>query len=304
MSFSFPCLFIQGPTATGKSQLGLSVAGELGGCIVNADSIQLYEGLKIGSAAPSPEDLKQADHFLFQVIAKGENWTASQYEEAAWKKISEELKRRAVIVVGGSGFYFRALEFGMGDSKAEDLEIKNLLERELKEKGSLPLHQELSQADPVSARKIHPNDHYRLLRALGYFRTYRRPFSEDQKLTQKRVWPGALIKVGLTASQSELRPLMEQRVRRMLKDGLVEEVRGLLREGLSAWPPLQSVGYREVILFLEGKLQEEELVAEITQKTLALAKRQKTWFQRDKEVKWFSPREKDLALRWIKDRLS
>lgn len=300
----FPTVFIVGPTATGKSNLALRLAKKIDGCIVNADSIQLYQGLTIGSAAPSEKEREEVDHFLFQVIPKGETWTASEYQERAWQIIEQELKSRPVIVVGGSGFYFQALERGMGPSRAESDEVRSRLESELSENGSTDLYKELKEVDPLSASRIHPNDHYRLLRALGYYKTYGTRFSEDQKLSSLRQWPGPLIKLGLDGSQEELKPVIASRVQSMMARGFIEEVQSLLEQGLEEWWPLRSVGYKEVARFLKSDAAAENLVSEITQKTLYLAKKQKTWFKRDGDVKWFPFYKNDQALTWILSRLS
>ncbi len=299
-----PTLFILGPTASGKSSLGFRLAKSLGACIVNADSIQLYEGLLIGSAAPSEKERREVDHFLFQVIPKGQNWTASDYEENAWKIINEQIPHRPVVIVGGSGFYLQALEKGMGPAPNEDESVKQELERELKSKGSAHLYKELSQVDPKSAQKIHPNDSYRILRALGYFRTFHRTFSEDQKQSKQRQWPGVVQKVGLTGSQAELEAVISKRVHLMLEAGFLKEVKGLLDEGLSDWWPMKSVGYKEVVEYLNGDFAESELVPRIVQKTLALAKRQKTWFKRDLSVKWYPFQESERAFTEILSLLS
>lgn len=300
---SFSPIFILGPTASGKSQLALKLAQKISACVVNADSIQLYEGLEIGSAAPSHEEKKRVDHHLFQVIPKGQVWSASEYQEQAWRVISKELSSRPVIVVGGSGFYIQALEKGMGDSKSEAPEVRAQLEDELLEKGSEVLYLELQSVDRASAEKIHPNDHYRLLRALGYFRTYGSAFSEDQKVVKSRVWPQPILKVGLKGSQQELSTRISARAQEMVDKGLLQEVQALLHEGLSDWWPLQSVGYNEARQVLEGDLEKSQLVKEITQKTLNLAKRQKTWFQRNPDIQWFALDQQDQALEWILSQL-
>lgn len=300
----FPAVLIVGPTATGKSQLAHRLARETGGCIVNADSIQLYQGLKIGSAAPTDEEKSEVDHFLFQVVPKGEAWTASEYQEKAWKIVERELRSRVVFIVGGSGFYVQALERGMGGSKAESEEVRNQLESELREKGGEALFEELKRVDKVAAAKLHPNDHYRLLRALGYYRTFGTRFSEDQRLSSVRAWPGGLIKVGLTGTQEELRPVIEKRTQSMMERGFIDEVKSLLDEGLEDWWPLQSVGYKEVVQFLRAEISKEDLVPEIVKKTLYLAKRQKTWFKRDDQVQWHPFYENDEALTWILSKLS
>lgn len=295
----YPCLFILGPTATGKSSLALELARQLKACIVNADSIQLYEGLQIGSAAPSQIERDSVDHFLFQVVPKGETWTASDYEARAFEVLQRELKTRPAIVVGGSGFYFKALENGMGESRAESASVRESLEKELRADGEQALYEELSRVDPEAARKIHPHDHYRLLRSLGYFRTYERKMSEDQKLKSKRDWPGGLVKVGLTGTQEELRTPMRSRIEEMIDRGWEEEVRGLLDEGLKSWWPMQSVGYKEWVDVLEGRGDRNQLVDEILKTTMHMAKRQKTWFKRDSEVQWFSFLQREKALDWV-----
>ena len=296
---SHPCIFIQGPTATGKSQLAMDLASIMGASILNADSIQLYEGLQIGSAAPSKDEKEKVPHHLFQVIPKGETWTASQYEQTAWELLQKELVLRPVLVVGGSGFYFSALEKGMGDSKPEDPGVRAQLEEDLKTRGADQLHKELSECDPEAAAKIHPQDHYRLLRSLGYFRTYGRKMSEDQKLKSVREWPGPLIKVGFWATREQLEPVVRARVEKMNALGFEKEVESLFKEGLESWWPLQSVGYKEWVEVLQGDLSRDSVVDAIVKSTLYLAKRQKTWFQRDKDLKWFSMDQKDQAFNWV-----
>lgn len=301
---SFPAVFIVGPTATGKSRLAHELALKTGGCILNADSIQLYQGLSIGSAAPTDAEKGEVDHFLFQVVPKGKTWTASEYQEKAWEIVERELKSRLVVIVGGSGFYVQALERGMGESKSESEEVRLQLEAELIEKGAESLHEELRKVDPEAAERVHTNDHYRLLRALGYYRTYGTRFSEDQKLSSVRSWPGKVIKVGLSGTQEELRAVIEKRTQSMMERGFVEEVKHLLDEGLEDWWPLQSVGYKEVAQFLKGEIPERDLIPTIVQKTLYLAKRQKTWFKRDDQVQWYPFHKNDQALTGILSKLS
>lgn len=293
-------IFVVGPTASGKTKLSLEIAESCGAPIVNADSIQLYEGLKLGSSAPTEEEKARVPHELFQVIPKGDTWTVSQYESAAWKIVEGHLKKGPVVIVGGSGFYVRALEKGLSEAPPDDPEIRQLVVDRIQSEGDESVYADLVVVDPASAKKIHPNDHYRMVRALSYYLTFGRAFSEDQNLVKAREWPSPILKIGMTGTQNELRERIQQRTEKMLEDGFVAEVQGLLSEGLSEWWPMKSVGYDEVVRFLGGELSEENLRETIVQKTLALAKKQKTWFQRDKDIHWFGSKELNQALEFFR----
>ena len=292
-------IFVVGPTASGKTDLAVEIASKINAPIINADSIQLYQGLVIGSSAPSEAQKAKVPHELFQVIPKGKSWTVGEYEEAAWSVVeSYHQKNKPVVIAGGSGFYIQALEKGLSPSSADLPEVREKITRRLEHEGEEALFLELKSVDPKSASAIHPRDHYRLVRALAYYHSFSRPFSEDKVNPAPRIWRGKVYKVGLTASQEELKKRIRQRTETMLKKGFIEEVSALLSEGLENWWPLKSVGYYEVSRHLAGDYSLEQLEDVIVQKTLLLAKKQKTWFQRDTEIQWFNMDQTKGALDW------
>lgn len=300
-------VFVVGPTASGKSDLALKLAEKNRGVIINCDSVQLYESLNIGSAKPSPEDFARVPHYLFDVVQEGEEATAGRYQRDFFATMKEiENRYPYAFVVGGTGFYFQAIEKGMYQVGAADEKIREQVEAELQEEGGAErLYHELVLRDPQAAAKISLNDHYRISRAIEMMRTHGRPVSEIRKEFEEKLepFPYPLMKFGIRAGREDLLPRVKLRTRQMLDHGLLNEVKGMLSKGLRDWAPLQSVGYKECLEFLEGELPDlQSLEEKIVQNTLRLAKRQRTWFQRDPEIHWLLPgaveEAQDLLEKW------
>lgn len=287
-------VFVVGTTASGKSALAMKWAEENKGAIVNCDSIQLYQELNIGSAKPSKEDFKKVPHFLFDVVKIGEDITAGEYSRLFFEQI-EKIKNDfpSIYVVGGTGFYFQAIEKGMYPIGAADDAIKEAVEAELEtEEGAARLYTELQRMDPEAARKIAPKDHYRLGRAIEIIRTHGKSVTavKEEFANQVKPFPYPLKKYGIKMSKEELLPRVELRTEQMLKAGLLHEVKSLIARGYQDWSPLQSVGYKECLEFLNGEIaSEKELKDKIIMNTMRLAKKQRTWFQRDQEIQWLTP---------------
>ncbi len=276
-------VFVVGPTAVGKTNLAFQWAKQAPSCIVNSDSIQAYKDLKIGSAKPNFKKYPDLTHYLFDEISAPQVWTAGDFRKKALKILHKELPQRKVFVVGGSGFYIQALEKGMYKAKASDLKIMS----QFQDKELSSLYEILKQKDPETAKQISPNDKYRILRYLALIKSEGKTVSQIKKEFKEEKLPCPYIKVGLNISKEELLKRVEQRARKMLKEGLIEEIEQLLNRGLRDWRPLNSVGYKEGILYLDGKIKKAELIGEIVSNTMSLAKKQKTWFKRDKSIKWF-----------------
>jgi tRNA dimethylallyltransferase len=293
---SFRVLFIIGPTASGKSQIALEIAAKHSAVIINCDSIQVYKELSIGAAKPRSEDFQKVPHYLYDFINYPREYTAGDYTRD-FKNTLDSVKDKypLAIVVGGTGFYFQAIEKGMFDAGKADPLVMEKIRVELEEVGgSQRLYAELLSVDPESARIIHANDHYRLQRALGVWRTMGKSMSqlrkemEQQMEQQKFAFP--LNKFGIQIEKIELESRIRQRVLKMIKDGLIDEVENLKNKNYLNWAPLQSVGYRETIEFLEGKIKtKSRLVDSIVISTRQLAKKQRTWFQRDLKIAWIEP---------------
>lgn len=284
-------IFIVGPTASGKSEKALALAKQTQAAIFNCDSIQMYQQLNIGSAKPSQFDFESVPHFLFDIVPLGEEITAGEYRRIFFETV-EKVKDQfsTIIVVGGTGFYFQALEKGMYSIGAANEEIKNQVEAELGVPGgAVRLQLELMEKDPELGEKIALADHYRLGRAIEIIRAHGRSVTEIKRDfdLQSNPFPYPLIKKGIQISKEELIPRVRLRTEKMLKAGLLNEVQSLLDQGLENWSPLSSVGYRECVDFLKGRIRSEhELAEKIIMNTMRLAKKQKTWFRRDPQIEW------------------
>lgn len=283
-------IFVVGATATGKSEWALKLAQEFDGVIVNCDSVQVYKKLDIGSAKPSKQEQALVPHYLLDYVSAPEEMTAGNYSRDFYEALKSIPEEKPVFVVGGTGFYFMAIEKGMYPVIPVPPEIQQQVEEELqREEGTVRLHAEMMAADPEYGAKIHLSDRYRIGRAIELIRSQGKSVTEIQREfeAQRTPFPYPLLKIGPHWEREVLRERIRVRVQRMLQAGLVAEVQGLLDEGLAAWAPMSSVGYKETLDFLKGTLNEEQLFEEIVKNTHQLAKRQRTWFQRDGEIQWF-----------------
>lgn len=285
-----PVIFVVGSTASGKSEWALKLAQGFHGVIVNCDSVQVYKKLDIGAAKPTQEEQSLVPHYLLDYVEPPNEMTAGKYSRDFFACMEKIPPGVPVFVVGGTGFYFMSIEKGMYPVVPVPPEIKKAVEEELQQEGGIiKLHQELLEKDPEYGTKIHLSDHYRIGRAIELIRSQGKSVTQiQQEFDQSRnEFPFPLLKIGPSWEREILRERIALRTKKMLEAGLIEEVKKLLDEGLESWAPMSSVGYKETISFLKGTLNREELCEEITKNTRQLAKRQRTWFQRDKEIHWF-----------------
>lgn len=288
---------ILGPTASGKTKLAVQLATRLNGEIVCMDSTTVYKGLNIGSSKPSAEELAGAVHHLLDIANPDEPFSAFHFVQLAEKTVNDIASRgKLPIIVGGTYFYLRALQFGMYELPNIANEVVDALEREFCEDdkvNTLRMHDELKKKDPKAAETIHPNDKYRLLRALAILRTTKElpsqlkpvPFSDAQK---NRLW----MKYAVTLSRHALNQAIVNRTEKMLAAGIVKETQNLLEKYPDA-RCLNSIGYAECKAFLSKKITEKQLRNEIIEKTRQLAKRQVTWLRSDPEVRFVDFRDQD-----------
>jgi tRNA dimethylallyltransferase len=294
---SHPVVLIVGPTASGKSDLGLKLAEEFGGAILNCDSLQTYQRLDIGTAKPTREEQSHVPHFLFDVLKPGELLTAGDFRRMALDVLERELKARPVFGVGGSGFYIQALEKGMFDVPKPDVKIEREVRAKVEQNGLTWAYEELNRLDPDYASELNPNDSYRIVRALVMMADSGQSVTKVRQSFQTTPFPYPLLKLGLAPTREDLLPRVQARVEAMLKAGFLDEVRALLAEGWEKWLPLQSVGYKECVAFLNGEIEEERLVPLIVEKTMQLAKKQRTWFKRDSGILWLPLKDPLVAAR-------
>ena len=291
-----------GPTAVGKTGAALELAERLQAEIVNADSLQVYRELEIGTAKPTPLERARTPHHLIDVAAPTEPYDADRYGVEG-RKVLADLHRRQVppLVVGGTGLYLKALLHGLFEEGAPNPLIRARLRRDLQELGLPRLHQRLAALDPATAGRLHPHDTYRILRALEVVEATGRSLAELLAAHRFRDCPFRVLKLGLTRPRAELIERIELRVEAMLAAGLLKEVEGLLRRYPPDLKPLQSLGYRHLINFLQGRWSWEEAIELFKRDTRRYAKRQLTWFKADPEVRWFHPGQIDALAAVLED---
>ncbi|MFL6130031.1 MAG: tRNA (adenosine(37)-N6)-dimethylallyltransferase MiaA [Mycobacteriales bacterium] len=282
---------VVGPTATGKSGLAVALAERLGGEVVNADSMQLYRGMDIGTAKPGPAERRRVPHHLLDVWDVTERASVAEYQRLARAAIDTVLDRgRVPLLVGGSGLYVRAVLDDL-DFPGTDPELRARLEAELAAAGPATLHARLSQVDPEAARGILPSNGRRLVRALEVVELTGRPFAAT--LPTPAAGYGA-VQVGL--DRSDLDGRVRSRVDRMWAAGFVGEVRRLAARGLRDGPTAsRALGYRQVLASLDGRYDEATAHAETVRATRRFARRQRSWFRRDPRVEWLDAARPDLV---------
>jgi len=273
-------IFILGPTAVGKTAAAIALARMVDGEIISIDSRQVYRGLDIGTAKPNLRQQAAVPHHLVDILDIDREISAGAYREMALQTVTDILARNKIpIFVGGSGLYVNALLKGIFEESTTDPEVRRQIRQELQEKGIAALYNQLVDVDPVTALKIHMNDVKRVTRALEIYRMTGRPPSQHFQ-EQDHQPPFAYRIFILNAAREELYRRINERVDQMLADGLVAEVEQLIAAGhRSELEALRTLGYQEVVLFLDGKCSLEEMRENIKQNTRHYAKRQLTWFR-------------------------
>jgi tRNA dimethylallyltransferase len=278
---------IVGPTAVGKTALSLLIAEKRAVEIISADSRQIYRYMDIGTAKVSPEVRRQVPHHFIDICTPDEYYSAGMFGKQARQTVEEIVRRGKIpLVVGGSGFYIRALVDGIFELDARDESLRRQLEQRLQNEGLSALYRELQKVDPTYAAKISANDRQRILRSLEVFYVTGKPFSAWHEQKPEPA-PFEAVFWGLTAERATLYRRINERVLRMLQEGLEEEVRRLLEMGYSPQlNALNTVGYKEVIEYLDGKFSRETMIELIQRNSRRYAKRQLTWFRADSRVHW------------------
>lgn len=291
-----PLMVIVGPTAVGKTALSLELAEKLDGEIISADSMQIYQGMDIGTAKPSAAEKARIRHHLIDVIPPTETFNVQDWITCAEEAIQDITRRgKAPIVSGGTGLYVNALIDGfLFPDTSADPELRRELEQRGRENPAA-LHKELADVDPETAERLHPNDIRRVVRALEVYHRTGEPISVLQKKASSSEPLYKLLYIGLTRDRQELYERINLRVDQMLEEGLIEEVRSLKerylderQEDQAKLTALQALGYKEILWGLTGEKTMEEAVALLKRDTRRYAKRQLSWFKRDKRIRWFN----------------
>lgn len=279
-----------GPTASGKTEVAIQLAQRLNAEIVSVDSRQIYRQMDIGTAKPTPEEQQAAPHHLIDCVDITQSFSVADYQTLADEAIVEIQDRgKQVLLVGGAGLYFRAIVDGLFEGPGADFSLRKRLEQEAVQHGVDTLHNRLRACDPESAERIHPNNLPRVIRALEVYELTGTPMSEHQQQWQHGNQRYPFIAFGLTMPREILYRHIEQRVDKMLANGLIAEVESLLASGYSRNNfALRSFGYKELIAYLDGQCTYVEAIAQLTKNTRRFAKRQLTWFRKDSRIRWIA----------------
>ena len=289
-----PLIVIAGPTASGKTALSVSLAKAIGGEIISADSMQVYRKMNIGSAKIRPEETEGVPHHLIDILEPDQPFHIVRFKELADKAVREVLERGHIpILTGGTGFYIQAVTRDIDFSQAEqDDGTRQELEKLAEEKGAVFLHEMLEKVDPASASELHPNNVKRVIRALEFYDQTGRRISDHNEEQKLRETPYNLAYFVLSMPREEQYRRIDQRVDQMMEEGLLDEVSGLRKAGCRrGMTSMQGLGYKEMLDYLDGFCSLDEAVRILKRDTRHFAKRQLTWFRREKDVIWISQDE-------------
>jgi tRNA dimethylallyltransferase len=292
-------ILVIGVTASGKGKIAFELAKQLDAEIISIDSMKVYKRMDIGTAKPPAEARKAVKYHLIDVVEPNESFSVGRFLDLADTAITDiRSRKKNVIAVGGTAFYIKALLYGLFDGPGSDEEVREGLKQIAEEQGVEKLHQMLEKIDPASAQRIHKNDQKRIIRALEVYQLTGRPISSFQQQWNRdeQGWSEQWKIIGLRRDKQVESKRINARVKRMIDDGLVEEVRSLLKED----KPLSSqarcaIGYAEIIDYLDGKTNLEDAIDLIKKNTRFLAKHQRTWFKTFKEVKWLDVGEEQTT---------
>ena len=284
-----PLIVLTGPTSVGKTSLSIALAKKVGGEIISADSMQVYRHMDIGSAKIRPEEMQGVRHYLVDVMDPLEDFNIVRFQQMARDAMAEIRSRgRIPVLVGGTGFYIQAVTRNI-DFSQEDKgkRIREELEELAREKGTLYMHELLLEVDPESAEKIHANNVKRVIRALEYYRLNGQPISLHNEEQHEKETPYNLAYFVLDTPRDLLYKRIDQRVDSMMAEGLVDEVQILKKMGCHRGVnSMQGLGYKEILDYLDGRTDLDEAVRILKRDTRHFAKRQLTWFRREKDVIW------------------
>ena len=285
-----PMVILTGPTAVGKTALSIELAKKINGAIISADSMQVYKYMDIGSAKIMPEEMQKIKHYLVDELLPTDEFHIVKFQEMAKTALEEiYLQDKIPIIVGGTGFYIQGLLYDIDFSKQDaDYEYRMELEAFAKEHGAQALHERLREIDPASYETIHANNIKRVIRALEYYHLSGKPISEHNEQERQKESPYNFAYFVLNDDRKNLYDRIEKRIDVMMEQGLLEEVTRLKQMGCHKdMVSMQGLGYKEILAYLDGECSLEEAVNLLKKETRHFAKRQLTWFRRERDVIWF-----------------
>ena len=282
---------VVGPTGCGKTRLGVELAKRLDGEVVSCDSMQIYRGMTIGTAAPTENEMDGVPHHMVGVVGPEENYSVARYAEDAARCVDDIISRgRQPVVVGGTGLYLNALLAGHGFAGGDkDGKCRAELEERWEKQGGEAMYAELLRIDPETAGVLHRNDKKRILRALEIWRETGKTMAQHNAETKQIPPRYDSVRIGLAyEDREEMKRAIDARVDRMVEAGLFEEVQSLLAAGVPRTATaMQAIGYKEALSFFDGRATREEAAAEIKLRSRQYAKRQLTWLRRDRDIYWY-----------------
>jgi len=294
---------ILGPTACGKTSIGIEIAKNIGGEVISVDSRKIYKGLPIGTATPKGTlrgnqfMVQGVPHYLIGTLSPDQRYTAGDFAKEANSLISQIKKRgKTPVLVGGTGFYFKSLQKGLPALPTRNEDIRIEIENNIESAGLSKIYRQLSDIDPGSAARISKNDRHKIIRALEIYRLTGLPPSQfkDEKLHRKSLHP--FVVMGLRFPQALLEDRIKRRSRKMVEEGMIEETESLIKAGHSkSCPALTSFGFKEAVQAIEGKITRDEFLDKLVRGTVAYAKRQRTWFRTQVQPTWFECDENSTA---------
>ncbi|SHJ90456.1 tRNA (adenosine(37)-N6)-dimethylallyltransferase MiaA [Hespellia stercorisuis] len=293
---SKPMIILTGPTAVGKTKASISLAKAIGGEIISADSMQVYRLMDIGSAKITPEEMDGVPHYLVDVLDPTEDFNVVRFQQMAKSALDQIYANHHIpIIVGGTGFYIQALLYDIDfTSNPSDTSYRTELEELAQEKGAGYLHDQLRLVDPKAADDIHENNVKRVIRALEFYMQTGTRISEHNEQERKRTAPYNFAYFVLNDERSHLYERIDRRVDQMMEQGLVAEVDRLRSMGMNRqMVSMQGLGYKEILTYLDGECTLDEAVYIIKRETRHFAKRQITWFKREKDVTWINKQDYD-----------
>ncbi len=286
-----PLVILAGPTAAGKTNLSIRLAQKIGGSIISADSMQVYRYMDIGSAKITPTERQGIVHYMIDKLLPEEEFNIVRFQTLAKQYLKEIYTQGKIpMIVGGTGFYIQSVLYNIDFSKEEgSLSIRKELEAAAQKEGNKALHNKLKEVDEVSAKAIHPNNIKRVIRALEFYRQNGYPISKHNEEERQKQSPYNFAYFVLNEERTRLYQKIEARVDDMIERGLLEEVARLKEMGChKGMNSMQGLGYKEFLSYLDGELTFEEAVAILKRDTRHFAKRQITWFKREKDVIWLN----------------
>ena len=286
-----PLVILAGPTAVGKTALSIKLAKKINGAVISADSMQVYKHMDIGSAKVMPEEMKGIPHYLIDVLEPSEEFNIVRFQQMAKEALQQIYTAGQIpIIAGGTGFYIQALLYDIDfTEQEEDADLRERYAKIAREQGNEVLHEMLKKVDPASAEIIHANNVKRTIRALEYFEKTGEPISRHNEQERAKESPYDFRYFVLTDERAHLYERIDRRVDLMLEHGLVEEVKRLRANGYhKGMVSMQGLGYKEILSWLDGEISYEEAVYLLKRDTRHFAKRQLTWFRRERDVIWLN----------------